>query len=210
MGIQERKERERNRRKEEIILAAEKVFYSRGFGKATMDDVAEQAELSKGTLYLYFKNKSDLHLAVVLKATAILNEQVKGLSDSGKSGLEKLVALGKGFIRFSREYPNEMSAITELQGLAPGAISMPQAELREILLTQTPVKLVLDFIRQGIAENTIRKDIPPLVIAHTLWLQFLSVVQISINKKGLFEMIEFTPEQLFESHIEIVLNGIRS
>lgn len=198
------------RRREEIISAAEKVFYSKGFGRATMDDVAETAELSKGTLYLYFRNKGELHLAVVLKATSILQENVSSLAGSAKSGLEKLVALGREFIRFSEEYPNEMRAITELQGLDMDTLSMTRSELREILLTKTPVKLVMEFIRQGISENTIRRDIPPEVIAHTLWLQLLSMLQVGITRKGLFETIEFTPEQLYESHIELVLNGIRS
>jgi len=49
-----------------------------------------------------------------------------------------------------------------------------------------------------------------MVIVHTLWLQFLSIVQISIARKGLFEMLDLSAEQLYESHIELVLNGIRS
>ncbi len=68
MGITERKEREKQRRKEDIINSAEGVFFSKGFESATMDDIAEKVELSKGTLYLYFKSKEDLHLAVALKA----------------------------------------------------------------------------------------------------------------------------------------------
>lgn len=73
MGIAERKEREKQQRREEIIQAAEKVFFSKGFEKSTMDDIAERAELSKGTLYLYFKSKEDLHMAVARKAIGLLN-----------------------------------------------------------------------------------------------------------------------------------------
>ena len=64
MGIQERKERERERRRQQIIVAAKKVFSEKGFNKATMDDIAGEAELSPGTLYLYFKNKEELYLVV--------------------------------------------------------------------------------------------------------------------------------------------------
>jgi TetR/AcrR family transcriptional regulator len=55
MGIVERKEREKEHRKEEILDAAQKVFFERGLVTATMDEIAETAELSKGTLYLYYK-----------------------------------------------------------------------------------------------------------------------------------------------------------
>ena len=59
MGIAERKEREKLQRRKDIIDAAEKVFFYRGFESATMDEIAEKVELSKGTLYLYFKSKEE-------------------------------------------------------------------------------------------------------------------------------------------------------
>ena len=67
----------------------------------------------------------------------------------------------------------------------------------------------MDFIKQGIKEKSIRNDIPPAVIANTLWMQMLGVIQIAVLKKSLFEMIELTPEALYENHIELVLNGIK-
>ena len=59
MGIQERKEREKERRRQQIMVAAKRVFSNKGFNKATMEDIAQEAELSPGTLYLYFKNKEE-------------------------------------------------------------------------------------------------------------------------------------------------------
>ncbi|MBN1952570.1 MAG: TetR/AcrR family transcriptional regulator [Bacteroidales bacterium] len=210
MGIAERKERERNQRRDDIVLAAEKLFNTKGFGKATMDDVAAEAELSKGTLYLYFRNKSELHYAVILAATSRLNDRLSDLSGSPGTGLEKLKLLGQRFLSLIRECPAEIKAITELEGLSPEELDLSREELRETVYTRTPVRLVLEFIQQAIEENSIRKDIPAMVIAHTLWLQFLSIVQISMTKKGLFEVLEFSTEELYESLIEIVLNGIRS
>ena len=61
MGIQERKQRERERRRQQIIVAAKRVFSEKGFSKSTMEDIAREAELSPGTLYLYFKNKDKVY-----------------------------------------------------------------------------------------------------------------------------------------------------
>jgi TetR/AcrR family transcriptional regulator len=69
MGITERKEREKEHRKEEIIDAAQKVFFEKGLLLTTMDEIAEIAELSKGTLYLYYKSKENLYLAVMMRGT---------------------------------------------------------------------------------------------------------------------------------------------
>ena len=52
-------------RKSQILNAAEGVFTKKGFSDARMDDIAEETGLSKGTLYLYFKSKEDLVIAIL-------------------------------------------------------------------------------------------------------------------------------------------------
>ena len=52
-------------RKAQIINAAEDVFTQKGFDEARMDDIAEETGLSKGTLYLYFKSKDELIIAIL-------------------------------------------------------------------------------------------------------------------------------------------------
>lgn len=52
-------------RKHQIMNAAEEVFSKKGFDDARMDDIAEETGLSKGTLYLYFKSKDDLIVAIL-------------------------------------------------------------------------------------------------------------------------------------------------
>jgi len=52
-------------RKTQIINAAEGVFTKKGFDEARMDDIADETGLSKGTLYLYFKSKDDIILAIL-------------------------------------------------------------------------------------------------------------------------------------------------
>ena len=84
MGIQERKQRERERRRQQIIVAAKRVFSEKGYSKATMEDIAREAELSPGTLYLYFKNKDELYASLSLRILQYLNirlEDVKREKD---------------------------------------------------------------------------------------------------------------------------------
>ena len=52
-------------RKDQIMNAAEEVFSQKGFSDARMDDIAEETGLSKGTLYLYYKSKNDLIIAIL-------------------------------------------------------------------------------------------------------------------------------------------------
>ncbi len=65
MGVQERKEREREQRRRDILEAARSVFEEHGLAHASMDRIAEHAELAKGTLYLYFRNRDELLMALI-------------------------------------------------------------------------------------------------------------------------------------------------
>ncbi len=77
MGISQRKEREKEQRRKDIIDAAEKVFFKKGLNNSTMDEVAKEAELSKGTLYLYFKSKEEIHFEIRTRALNILSKMFK-------------------------------------------------------------------------------------------------------------------------------------
>ena len=77
MGIQERKQRERELRRRQIMNAARKVFSCKGFAKTTMEDIAREAELSPGTLYLYFRNKDELYASLSVEVLEHLYEKLK-------------------------------------------------------------------------------------------------------------------------------------
>jgi AcrR family transcriptional regulator len=210
MGIAERKEREKQQRREDIIRAAQQVFFSRGFNEATMDDIAEQAELSKGTLYLYFKSKEDLHTEVAHKATAMLTSAMDGIEKMEGNAIEKLIAMGRATIRFSQQYPDHMKSIIFLEGFELQQVSFSPSEFREVIYKESPVGMVVKIIEQGVREKIIRNDIPPPVIAHTLWMQMISVMRFVNDRSAMFEMLELSPAALYESHFEVVINGIRS
>lgn len=61
----DRKEREKERHMTEIIDAAEKLLYEKGFNNVTMDEIADTVEISKGSGNLIFKNKDSLFFAFV-------------------------------------------------------------------------------------------------------------------------------------------------
>jgi len=62
MGIKERRGREEQARLLAILGAAESVFASKGYYETRMDDIANKAELAKGTIYYYFKSKEEIYL----------------------------------------------------------------------------------------------------------------------------------------------------
>lgn len=87
MGIKERKIREKESRLQDILKSAKSVFFEKGFQAATMEEIAKLAEISKGTIYLYFKNKDDLFTSIILEGMKQLHERFVELEsnlDNGK------------------------------------------------------------------------------------------------------------------------------
>ena len=95
MGIKERKEREKERRKQQIMVAAKRVFSEKGFSRATMDDIAKEAELSAGTIYLYFKNKDELCASLTLRILQYLQMRVEHVENERNVKGERQIELLK-------------------------------------------------------------------------------------------------------------------
>lgn len=95
--MKEIKEQEKEQRRNYILDAAEKLFFSRGYDGVSMDDIANEVEFNKATLYLYFKNKESLFFTVVLRGIRILNAMIEeGIKDC-KISIEILDTLGKEY-----------------------------------------------------------------------------------------------------------------
>ena len=77
-------------RKIQIINAAEDVFTKKGFDQARMDDIAEETGLSKGTLYLYFKSKDDLIIAILDRMIQREFKQLENLNQDELSATDTI------------------------------------------------------------------------------------------------------------------------
>ena len=94
MGVKERREREEQARLAEIFRSAEFVFARKGYHDTHMDDIAETAELAKGTLYYYFKSKDEIFCRLLERESNKVFAEVKNLlkeNDSFYQTLEKVL-----------------------------------------------------------------------------------------------------------------------
>ena len=102
--IAERRQEEKERRRTEILDAAEQVTGSSGWDELTMDQVARRARLSRALLYVYFKDKVDLMYALCERSLITLQQRFRGLQ-SKPLGLDKVYAVGEAYIAFAEECP---------------------------------------------------------------------------------------------------------
>jgi len=83
---QKRRSREKEQRIQSILDAAKKVFSEKGYLKATMEEIAWEAEVTKPTVYLYFKTKDDLFYTLMLPLMEDIHQQLEELEERLESG----------------------------------------------------------------------------------------------------------------------------
>lgn len=169
MGIHERKEREKEQRREEIIRAATTVFFEKGLQTATMDEIADAAELSKGTIYLYFKSKEDLYLAVTSVGFDILSEMFETTIAASASTVEALQKLTDTYYAFFTEHRDHFRMFQFFQ--SPVLHKQVSSEMLESCQAhnQRSWNLAVSLIEKGIGEGVLRDDLSSSEIAVILW-----------------------------------------
>ncbi len=170
MGIQERKEREKEHRREEILNAAQRVFFEKGLQTATVDEIAEAAELSKGTLYLYYKSKEDLYLAVMMRGMEILYNMFNRIASSQEPTVVKIVNMAEAYYEFFQKHRNYFRMFYFFQN--PQFHKQVSEEMMQSCSTenQRVWKVVGSVVQRGIDQNELRSDLSPMETGVILWL----------------------------------------
>ena len=111
MGTTERREREKQQRRDDILNTARTVFFDKGFRDTTIDDIARAAELSRGTIYLYFESKEEIYATVLEEGLDILYTLIKDAYRAENDPLANLLAGHDAFMRFHDEYTHHYNVL---------------------------------------------------------------------------------------------------
>ena len=153
-----RRERERERHRAEILRAAEEVFTEKGFHGASMQDIAEQAEFAVGTLYKFFPGKEDLYHALFIEKVRKIDALVGKGMDSETEPVGKLKRLIEVNLQVVEEYKKFFGLyLREIMGKFPVSPAT-QPQIRR--LRNQIVKRVAEVIGTGIKKGALRKADP--------------------------------------------------
>ena len=145
------------------MQAAEKLFRARQFHEIALDDVAREAGVGKGTLYLYFTDKDDLFFQTAVAGFDDLCELLRQDATEGvplREGLRKICERVSDYFRARR--PLIRLILDEGQrALGRGG----ELRARWLQRRKSMTAVVADFIARGAKAGEIRADMPPAVLA---------------------------------------------
>ena len=155
----QRKQREYEARREEILFAAERKFAQNGFFKTSMAEIAEDAQFAMGTVYRFFKSKEDIYISLV---EAKVEELLRLLEEATQSRLpaqEKLRAVIQVKLAFADQNRAFFRIyVSEWSGFEWTVKSAFGERVWKRYLAQ--IDLVANLIKEGIKTGEFRKVNP--------------------------------------------------
>src|SRR5712691_4814396 len=113
-----RREEEKERRRAEILDAAEALYATTGWDALTVDQVARNARLSRALMYVYCRDKEDLLFAVGERAMRLLLARFKAAIAGTPRGMDQVDAIGRAYMGYAHEFPHYFDFCTRFQSYA--------------------------------------------------------------------------------------------
>lgn len=187
MGIAERRERERDlqqkRRREQILEAAKRLFHTKGFTVATVEDIAKEAELSPAAIYLYFKNKDDIYVSLNLQLLEYLSDRLEALYLEKDAGPDQKIEALKGLFHDIYNFdPLILINLFHLQA-SDGLKTLPPERLSQLnRLAGKSLRSLARIFDQGKAEGRFA-PYPSIALADIVWIMFTGAVLWEESKR---------------------------
>jgi AcrR family transcriptional regulator len=194
--VAERREEEKERRRAEIVDAAEELYAEVGWDAVTMERIAKSARLSRALIYVYFQDKSDLLLAIAERALVELRERFVATAAAKQSGLDTVQSIGRAYVLFQQEKPYRFDACSRFH--AHQAAGQPTDDACAAA-GDAVIAVIVQALMQGQADGSIRKDIGnPAQVCVMLWAFTHGLIQIGTNKTQEIARLGIEASQLME------------
>ncbi len=194
--LADRREEEKERRRSEIVDAAEALYAEVGWDDVTMDRIAKSARLSRALIYVYFQDKSDLLLAIAERALVELRARFVAAAAAQEFGLDKVQSIGHAYVLFQQEMPFRFDACSRFH--AHQAAGQPTDDACAAA-GDAVIAVIVAALTQGQADGSVRKDIGnPAQVCVMLWAFTHGLIQIGTNKTQEIARLGIEVSQLTE------------
>lgn len=206
--IAERRQEEKDRRRVEIVEAAEALYKELGWDAVTMDSVAKRARLSRALVYVYFKDKQDLHFAIAARAMDTLQRRFEEASERCKTGIDKIVAIGRAYMAYSQEFPHYFDACARLELHVPESGGPSARELPCLEAGRRVHQVVVAALSLGQEDGSIRSDLGDIAVtSRVLWGFTHGIIQIAMTKGEPLAQVGISVPQ-FAQHAIFLIRGM--
>lgn len=207
-----RKKKDIEIRRNEILDAVERIYENGNFDTVTMDEIAKEAEFTKQTLYAYFKGKEEIMASIYVRAANRINQMIKSKLDEKESmtGYEKLDLMRIVFTEIAVKKPfyTKMMSIYQLKDLG----EFKDLGIYDEIISKNAnlTNYMSDCIKKGIQDGSISKSID--VQSGVLFLKALILGTVSMviyNEEYLRQELNLTPLESLGNIFEFSMRAFK-
>ena len=204
-----RRERQKAARRRSILDAARQVFLADELGHATIDDVASAAQISKGTIYLYFQSKEALLAHLLREGLELLHAQLEAAyaPDTSLAADVRIARLAGAYLEFAQGRAGYFRLAMAFD-MAQYQANVPSDLYNEVqLLMLKPIDFLTDAISQGVKDRRFRR-VDPWRAAVVLWAN-LNGLLLLVNHPTRSEAVGVPVETLLNDTLQAHLRALK-
>lgn len=208
MGLEERRKRERENRKNVILKAARKLFLEKGFKTVTVESIARKAELSKGSIYLYYNSKEEIYTQILLSDIDKFHNHIADLLQNPSNASEALVRLADIYVDFFLN-ERELFRILMTFMLHTTDMNLPQDLNKQIIkTTNRTIGIIEEIFNYGIERGEFPTTINVRQNRNAIWGMLNGVISLYLfigNETKRAEVIHSTIRAGLNTYIRGIL-----
>ena len=194
-----RKRRE-NDKYHRILEAAIKTFAENGFFQSTIAQIAKEAGVADGTIYLYFKNKDDILVQFFNYKTKQVFGRFREEVDKADGAIDKLKNLIR---RHLQEFQADRNMAILYQSETHQRTRMVEDQIRE--MSDMYLDIVTEIVEQGQAQGSIRKDLYLSLVKRFILGAVYEVINTWLHSGGEYDLVSMT-----DPLVSLFIHGIGS
>jgi TetR/AcrR family transcriptional regulator, fatty acid metabolism regulator protein len=191
---------EKNHKYHQILEAAVKVFARQGFHQSTVAQIAKEAGVADGTIYLYFKNKDDILVQFFSFRAKQVFESFREEVDRAETSFDKLRNLVR---RHLAEFQRDRDGAVVYQVETHQNSRLAEAQIKE--MSKMYRDLISEIIEQGQQEGTIRKDLYVGLVKRFIIGAVDEVINTWLHSNGEYDLVSMA-----DPLVELFMKGIGS
>jgi AcrR family transcriptional regulator len=208
--IAARRLEEKERRRNDILDAAEQVAGNSGLESLTMEQVAREARLSRGLLYVYFKDRDDLQAGICERALIGLHSRFKSVVDESQSGLDRVLAMGRAYVEFAASSPLQFELLARFEATEVSTTDADSNHFACLAAGAQVHALLTNALEVGMSDGSVAPSAgAPNTVALALWAMTHGTIQVASMKRAVLTQHDVTPAALVEQTLRMAAISLR-
>ena len=178
MVFEEKRKKEKENRKNTILKAARRLFFDRGFKAVTVDNIAAQSEVSKGSIYLCFESKEEIYAQILISDNIALYERIENFSSTEASASQLLLEFARIYVDYFLN-DNELFRILMTFMMQTGQMHLTEKQNAELIRsTNQNIMIISEIIQKGIDSGEFSSIDNIMQVQNGIWGMLNGVISL--------------------------------